>query len=63
MAWRVTVQLRALACVVIVVIVRVLNLAVPIVYKHVVDKLSDVTSMTHPRGGEQPRTLPFSEVR
>ena len=48
---------------VIVVIVRVLNLAVPIVYKHLVDRLADVTSATHPRGAEAPETFTFIQAR
>lgn len=48
---------------VIVVIVRVLNLAVPIVYKHLVDRLADVTAATHPRGGDLPETFTFIQVR
>ena len=56
-------QLRAVACAVIVVIVRVLNIAVPLVYKRVVDTLSDATAGTHAEHGETPQTYSFKQVR
>ena len=55
-------QLRAVACAVIVVIVRVLNIAVPLVYKRVVDTLSDATAGTHAEHGETPQTYSFRQV-
>ncbi len=55
-------QLRAVACAVIVVIVRVLNIAVPLVYKRVVDTLSDATAGTHAEHGETPQTYSFKQV-
>ncbi len=56
--WR-ALQLRAVACAVIVVFVRVLNIAVPLVYKRVVDTLSDATAGTH---AKPPQTYNFREV-
>ncbi|KAK9816458.1 hypothetical protein WJX72_000550 [[Myrmecia] bisecta] len=55
-------QLRAVLCVMIVVFIRLLNLAVPVLYKHVVDTLSDVSSRTHPSHGEPPQTFTFWQV-
>ena len=55
-------QLRAVLCVIIVGIIRVLNLAVPVLYKHVVDTLSDVSTRTHPSHGEEPQTFTLMEV-
>ena len=58
----VVLQLRVVACVIIILAMRVLNLAVPILYKSVVDKLADVSSRTHPNHGEAPEHFTFKEV-
>lgn len=55
-------QLRGLGCVAIVIIVRALNLAVPIVYKHLVDELANVTAATHPRDGGAAETFTFIQA-
>ena len=52
-------QLRAVACAVIVIFVRVLNIAVPLVYKRVVDALSDATAGNHEK---PPQMYSFREV-
>ena len=49
--------MRASVCVFLVVLVRLLNLAVPMLYKRVVDELSWVSSET-----AQGRTFPFTKV-
>ncbi|KAL4420506.1 hypothetical protein ABPG75_010162 [Micractinium tetrahymenae] len=54
-------QLRASVCVGLVVVMRLLNLAVPILYKKVVDEFAYASASTHPQEGE-PRTFPFYEV-
>jgi len=54
-------QLRAAVCILLIVALRLLNLAVPITYKKVIDEFSDLTSLTHPQGGEKPAgPFPFS---
>ena len=55
-------QVRAWVCVVLVVVMRLLNLAVPILYKKVVDEFAYATAHTHPTAGP-PRTFGFKEVR
>jgi hypothetical protein len=47
---------RVLLCVVLLLIMRVLNLAVPITYKKLVDQLADATAMPP---GQRP---PFSTL-
>ena len=54
-------QLRASVCVGLVVVLRLLNLAVPILYKKVVDEFAYASAVTHPQSGE-PRTFSFHEV-
>jgi ATP-binding cassette subfamily B (MDR/TAP) protein 6 len=58
----VTLQLRAAVCVFLIVALRLLNLAVPITYKKVIDEFSNLTSLTHPQDpGEEPKgPFPFS---
>lgn len=56
-------QLRVAACIVIVALVRVLNIAVPVLYRNAVNKLAEVSDLTHPRGGERPQTFTFLDVR
>ncbi|KAK9864361.1 hypothetical protein WJX84_009107 [Apatococcus fuscideae] len=55
-------QVRAVLCVFIIVIMRLLNLAVPILYKHVVDTMANVSARTHPTGPEAPQTFNFMQV-
>lgn len=56
-------QARAAACLVIIALVRLLNLAVPIVYKRVIDDMSSATNSNHPPGGGTPHQLKFMQVR
>ncbi|KAG7668001.1 putative Heavy metal tolerance factor 1 [Nannochloris sp. 'desiccata'] len=57
----ITLQLRAAVCVVLIVALRLLNIAVPVTYKKVIDEFSNLTSLTHPQGDEQPAgPFPFS---
>ncbi len=42
-------QVRLLACFVLLAAGRVVNLAVPILYKRVVDRLSYATNVQHPQ--------------
>ena len=56
-------QLRAIVCVLIVAALRLLNLAVPILYRDVINVLSDVNEATHPRSGEEPQRFTFKQVR
>ena len=58
--WRV--QARALGCVLIVAVMRLLNLAVPILYRDVVNTLADVSSKTHPPPGQPAQHFTFKEV-
>lgn len=55
-------QLRVGGCVLIVAIVRVLNLAVPVLYRNAINKLSEATNLTHPRPGDQPQYPGFLNV-
>lgn len=55
-------QARGIACVVIIGAVRLLNLAVPILYKKVVDTLADITQGTHPRPGDLPQHYTFMQA-
>ena len=55
-------QMRVAACVIIVGLVRVLNLAVPIFYRNAVNKLAEVSDATHPRHGEKSEYT-FMDVR
>lgn len=55
-------QLRAILCIVIIAVMRLLNLAVPILYKHVVDTMANVSARTHPTGPEAPQTFNFIQV-
>lgn len=54
-------QVRAWICVGLIVVLRLLNLAVPILYKKVVDEFAYASAVTHPQEGEA-RTFPFKEV-
>lgn len=54
-------QLRAGVCLLIVIIVRCLNLAVPIIYKNVVDVLANVSNRIHPSSG-LPEKFSFMQV-
>lgn len=56
-------QLRAFTCIVLILIMRVLNLAVPILYKKVVDTLASTSEGTHPRPGEEREYYQFWQVR
>ncbi len=58
----VVLQLRAFACVILILIMRVLNLAVPILYKKVVDTLASTSEGTHPRPGEEKEHYQFWQV-
>jgi hypothetical protein len=42
---------------------RLLNLAVPILYRDVVNVLSDASAIKHPREGEVPGQVSFWHVR
>lgn len=55
-------QIRAVVCVLLIVILRLLNLAVPIAYKHVIDEFSKLTEQSHPSGDEPPVTVPFAQA-
>ncbi|KAL3160766.1 hypothetical protein ABBQ38_009179 [Trebouxia sp. C0009 RCD-2024] len=55
-------QLRAFACILLILIMRVLNLAVPILYKKVVDTLASTSEGTHPRPGEEREYFQFWQV-
>ena len=55
-------QLRALACLAIVAVVRMLNLAIPILYRDVINTLASTSDATHPKDGRQPHTFSFKEV-
>ncbi len=58
----ITLQLRACVCVILIIALRLLNLAVPITYKKVIDEFSALTSLTHPQeAGQEPAgPFPFS---
>ncbi len=55
-------QLRAFSCVILILIMRVLNLAVPILYKKVVDTLASTSEGTHPRPGDEKEHYQFWQV-
>lgn len=55
-------QVRAVGCVLIVAVMRLLNLAVPILYRDVVNTMADVSSKTHPPPGQQPQHFTFKQV-
>lgn len=55
-------QLRVAVCIVIVALVRVLNIAVPVLYRNAVNRLAEVSDLTHPRRGEQPVAFTFLDV-
>ncbi len=55
-------QLRAFACVILILVMRVLNLAVPILYKKVVDTLASTSEGTHPRPGDEKEHYQFWQV-
>lgn len=55
-------QLRAFSCIILILIMRVLNLAVPILYKKVVDTLASTSEGTHPRPGEEREYFQFWQV-
>lgn len=56
-------QLRAFTCVILILIMRVLNLAVPILYKKVVDTLASTSEGTHPRPGDEKEHYQFWQVK
>lgn len=56
-------QVRAVGCVLIVAVMRLLNLAVPILYRDVVNTMADVSSKTHPPPGQQPQHFTFKQAR
>ena len=53
--------MRAVLCVLLILVMRVLNLAVPILYKELVDLFADVTNKTHPATGK-PQHFTFKHV-
>ncbi|KAK9792972.1 hypothetical protein WJX73_004493 [Symbiochloris irregularis] len=55
-------QVRALGCVVIVAMARLLNLAVPILYRDVVNTMADVSAKTHPPPGQPAQHFTFKQV-
>ena len=55
-------QLRAFTCILLILIMRVLNLAVPLLYKKVVDTLASTSEGTHPRPGEAREHYQFWQV-
>lgn len=57
-------RIRAFICVTLIVVLRLLNLAVPLVYKRVVDEFARISQATHEpsKGGEPPPTFTFHEV-
>lgn len=55
-------QARAVVCVGLIVILRLLNLAVPIAYKKVIDEFAKLTSDMHPPDGQTPKAVPFAEA-
>ena len=55
-------QARALACVAIVAVLRLLNLAIPILYRDVINTLASASELTHPRDGKAPQTFTFKQV-
>lgn len=55
-------QLRALACLAIVAVVRLLNLAIPILYRDVINTLAATSDATHPKDGRAPHTFSFKQV-
>ena len=58
----ITMQLRVAVCVLIVAVVRVLNIAVPVLYRNAVNKLAEVSDLTHPSRKEEPQTFTFMDV-
>ena len=52
-------QMRAVLCVLLILVMRVLNLAVPILYKELVDLFADVTNKTHRK---EPQQFTFKHV-
>ena len=56
-------QLRAVVCVLIVACLRLLNLAVPILYRDVINRLSQVSNATHPPPGVEPQQFTFKQAR
>ena len=59
----ITMQLRVAGCIIIVALVRVLNIAVPVLYRNAINKLAEVSDLTHPSRGEKPETFTFLDVR
>jgi hypothetical protein len=53
-------RVRAGACVLLILIMRLLNLAVPLLWKKVVDEFSALTAATHRTDGKPPETVPFA---
>lgn len=56
-------QLRVAGCIIVVALVRVLNIAVPVLYRNAINKLAEVSDLTHPTRGEKPITFTFMDVR
>lgn len=55
-------RFRALICILLVILMRLLNLAVPYTYKKVVDVFSHLTNLTHPSSEREPMMVPFHEA-
>ncbi|BDA42838.1 ATP-binding cassette sub-family B member 6, mitochondrial [Coccomyxa sp. Obi] len=55
-------QLRAGICVLAIAVMRLLNLAVPILYRDVVNTLADASSAAHPRAGDKPEFTTFWHI-
>ena len=54
--------MRAVLCVLLILVMRVLNLAVPILYKELVDLFADVTNKTHHPASGKPQHFTFKHV-
>ena len=55
-------QLRVAGCIIVVALVRVLNLAVPVLYRNAVNRLAEVSDLTHPSRGQAKETFSFMDV-
>jgi ATP-binding cassette subfamily B (MDR/TAP) protein 6 len=53
---------RACVCVALVLALRLLNLAVPIAYKRIIDNFAAMTAATRPAGGQPPAVFPFAQA-
>lgn len=54
-------KIRASVCLGLVILMRILNIAVPYFYKQVIDQFSSIAEETHP-GRKHPSPIPFSEA-